>query len=495
VVPPDDAPFNLASALLDPHLAAHRGSRPAIRYQGATLSYADVAALAARAGNGLRAAGVRAGDRVALLLADSPAFVATFLGALRIGAIPVTLSTFLGSDEYAYLFADSGARTAIVDGSAASPIPLVGTPFDALVAGQPEVIPTHPTRAGDMAFFQYSSGTTGRPKGVVHLHRSGVQPAQLHGRHVSEIGPDDRVFSVPRLFFSFGLNNSLLVPLFHGACAVLEPARPDASRTLEAIERERPTLFYNVPTGYAAMLAAAEAGTPADLSSLRRCVSAGEALPAPIFERWKERFGLEILDGIGSTEIGHICISNVAGRVRPGTSGEVIPGYEARVLRDDGSEASIDEIGDLLVRGPSAAREYWRKPEATAHAFRDGWVFTGDRYTRDADGFFRYQGRSDDMLRVSGLWVSPLEVESVLLRHPAVRECAVVARARADGLERPVAFVVAADTPRPDLLVPELHALATAALSAYKRPAWIELVRDLPKTSTGKIQRFKLRGR
>jgi acyl-coenzyme A synthetase/AMP-(fatty) acid ligase len=275
---------------------------------------------------------------------------------------------------------------------------------------------------------------------------------------------------------------------------VLEAARPDAKHALDAIARERPTLLYNVPTGYAAILAAADAGAPADLSSVRRCVSAGEALPAPIFERWKRRFGLEVLDGMGSTEIGHICISNFAGRVRPGTSGQVIPGYEAKVVREGGDEAAADEIGDLLVRGPSTAREYWGKPDATAHAFRDGWVFSGDRYTKDADGFFRYQGRSDDMLRVSGMWVSPLEVESVLLRHGAVRECAVVARARADGIERPVAFVVAADGIERDALLPELRALAAGALPSYKRPEWIELVGELPKTSTGKIQRFKLRG-
>jgi benzoate-CoA ligase family protein len=490
----DDAPFNLAAALLDDHLAAGHGDRPAFRHQGATFTYADIAALAGRAGNGLRSRGTGAGDRVALVLADSPAFVASFLGALRIGAIPVTLSNLLRVDEYPYLFEDSGASVAIIDAATPQPLLIRGTTFDALISGQDERIETAPTRAGDMAFFQYSSGTTGRPKGVVHLHRNGVQPAQLHGRHVSEITPDDRVFSVPRLYFSFGLNNTLLVPLFHGASAVLEPARPDANRALDVISRLRPTLFYNVPTGYAAILAAAEAGAPADLSSIRRCVSAGEALPAPIFERWKERFGHEILDGIGSTEIGHICISNFPGRVRPGTSGTVIPGYEARVAREDGGDAAAGEIGDLLVRGPSTAREYWRKPEATAHAFRDGWVFSGDRYARDADGYFTYQGRSDDMLRVSGMWVSPLEVESALLRHPSVRECAVVSRSLDDGLARPMAYVVADPAAKPQDLGPELHALAKGSLAGYKRPHWIEFVSELPKTSTGKIQRFKLRG-
>jgi benzoate-CoA ligase family protein len=487
--------FNLAAQLLDPHIAAGRGGRPAFRQRGETLTYDDLVSLAARAGNGLRARGVTAGDRVALLLPDSPAFVASFLGALRIGAVPVTLSTYLGADDYAYLLEDSGARIEIVDPATPTKAEVAGTPFEDLVAGQASDIETHPTSEDDIAYFQYSSGTTGRPKGVVHTHRSGSQPAQLHGRWVSEVRPDDRVFSVPRLFFSFGLNNSLLVPLFHGACAILEPVRPDAQRTLEVIGSQRPTLFYNVPTGYAAILAAVEAGAPADLSSIRRCVSAGEALPAPIYERWRSAFGLEILDGIGSTEIGHICISNFPGRVRPGTSGTVIPGYDAKVLREDGAPTAVGEVGDLLVRGPSAARSYWHNDEATAHTFRDGWVFTGDRYLRDADGYFTHQGRSDDMLRVSGLWVSPLEVESVLLRHPLVRECAVVGRAFEDGLERPVAFVVADRSARPRDVAPQLHALAKEALSSYKRPHDIEFVSELPKTSTGKIQRFKLRGR
>ena len=486
--------FNLAAALIDPHLAGGRGSRPAFRVRGDTLSYDDVARLAARAANGLRAHGVRAGDRVALVLPDSPAFVATFLGALRIGAIPVTLSTYLARDEYSYLLEDSGARVTVTDPAIPTALHAASVVFDDLVASQPDVAETHPTQPEDPAFIQYSSGTTGRPKGVVHMHKNGVQPAKLHGRHVSGITDRDLVFSVPRQFFSFGLNNSLLVPLYYGACAILEAERPSPERALEILAVERPTLLYNVPTGYALMLAAAESGAPADLSSVRRCISAGEALPAPIFERWKARFGHEILDGIGSTEIGHICISNFPGRVRPGSSGQVIPGYEARVQREDGSDAALEEIGDLLVRGPSTAREYWRKPAETAHAFREGWVFTGDRYVRDADGYFTYQGRSDDMLRVSGMWVSPLEVESVMLRHPAVRECAVVARAREDGTLRPVAFVVARED-APATLEAELLALAEEALPSYKRPKWIERVSELPKTSTGKIQRFKLRGR
>jgi benzoate-CoA ligase len=304
---------------------------------------------------------------------------------------------------------------------------------------------------------------------------------------------DDRVLSVAKLFFSYGLGSSLLIPFRHGASSILLPARPEPRLVFDTIARERPTLLYSVPTSYAALLAVPESERP-DVSSLRRCISAGESLPAPLYERWRARFGLEILDGIGSTEIGYICISNFAGRVRPGTSGQVIPGYEARVQREDGEPAAVDEVGDLLVRGPSTAAFYWRRRDATKHSFRGEWVFTGDRYSVDADGYYTNHGRSDDLMRVSGHWVSPLEVESVLLRHAAVRECAVVARADGDGLVKPCAYVVCADgAVAAPALADELKALVKDALAPYKYPRWIEFVPELPKTSTGKIQRFKLR--
>ncbi|HYK98030.1 MAG TPA: benzoate-CoA ligase family protein [Candidatus Acidoferrales bacterium] len=506
--------FNLAAALLDPNLAAGRGGRPALRYEGDTLTYAELADLVARTGAGLRRLGVDIEQRVALLLPDAPQFVAAFLGAMRIGAVPVTLSTLLSVDDYAYLLDDCRASALVVHASVRSKIdPLrarlprlrhvvvTGAPpqggdiaFSDLWNAPASELPPVETTRDDLAFFQYSSGTTGRPKGVVHLHGSAHAPADLHGRLVAEITADDRILSLPKLFFSFGLNNSCVVPLRHGASAILLPDRPDPRLVLDTIARERPTLLYHVPTGYAAILAAVEAGVPADLSSVRRCISAGEALPAPIFERWKARFGLEILDGIGSTEIGYICISNTAGDVRPGTSGRVIPGYDAVVQREDGTPAKAGEVGVLLVRGPSTAAHYWRKRDATKHTFRGEWVFTGDRYTVDADGYFTYQGRSDDMIRVSGLWVSPLEVESALLRHPKVRECAVVARADGEGLIHPCAFVVATDGAGA-ALSSELLRFASDALSAYKRPKWIEFTDELPKTSTGKVQRYKLRAK
>jgi benzoate-CoA ligase len=505
-------PFNLSTVLLDEHLAAGRGGRPALHYEGAALSYRDVSELVARTGGALRSLGVEMEDRVALLLPDSPEFVATFLGAIRIGAVPVTLSIYLTSDDYAELLADCRARVLVAHASVmprVAPIrralpqlrhiviaggdhgPDAG--FDDLTRSQPSELAPEATTADDMAFWQYSSGTTGRPKAVVHLHGPAATPADLHGAHVVGMSADDRVLSVAKLFFSYGLCSSLLIPFRRGASSVLLPGRPEPRLVFETIARERPTILYAVPTTYAALLAVPESERP-DVSSLRRCISAGEALPAPLFERWRARFGLEILDGIGSTEIGYISISNFPGRARPGTSGQVIPGYDARVQRDDGEGAAVGEVGDLLVRGPSTAAFYWRRRAATKHTFRGEWVFTGDRYSVDADGYYTNQGRSDDLLRVSGHWVSPLEVESVLLRHPAVRECAVVARADRDGLVKPCAYVVCADgAAAAPALADDLKAFVKDALAPYKYPRWVEFIPELPKTSTGKIQRFKLR--
>jgi benzoate-CoA ligase family protein len=505
-------PFNLSAVLLDEHLAAGGGDRPAIRYEGATLTYRDVSRHVARVGNALRSLDVEMEDRVALLLPDSPEFVATFLGAIRIGAVPVTLSIYLTSEEYAELLADCRARVLVAHASVMPRVAPIrdGLPYlrhiviaggehgddrayDELTRAQPDELGPEATTVDDMAFWQYSSGTTGRPKAVVHLHGPAATPAELHGTHVVGMRADDRVLSVAKLFFSYGLGASLLIPFGHGASSILIPGRPEPRLVFETIARERPTLLYSVPTSYAALLAVPEA-EHRDVSSLRCCISAGESLPAPLFERWRDRFGLEILDGIGSTEIGYIAISNFPGHARPGTSGQVIPGYEARVQRADGEPAAVDEVGDLLVRGPSTAAFYWRRRAATQHTFRGEWVFTGDRYSIDADGYYTNHGRSDDLLRVSGHWVSPLEVESVLLRHAAVRECAVVARADGDGLIKPCAYVVCADgAAAAPALADELKAFVKDALASYKYPRWVEFIPELPKTSTGKIQRFKLR--
>jgi len=459
--------------------------------------------------------GLEPEQRVALILPDSPDFVALFLGAVKIGAVPVTLSTLLTGRDYAYLLADSRARVLVVDPKqlpliepirgelsclrhvvvTGDPVPRT-TSLDRLLEASSDELDPEPTTSDDMCFWQYSSGTTGAPKAVVHLHGNAIAPAELHGRHVAGITADDRVFSVAKLFFSYGLNNSLVIPLRYGATSILLAARPEPRAVFGTLTAERPTVFYGVPTAYAALLAAAEQGADADLSSVRACISAGEALPRPLFERWKARFGVEILDGIGSTEIGYIAISNRAGRVRPGTSGEVIPGYEAKIVDPDGAAVKLGEVGDLLVRGPSTAMCYWNNRDATKRTFRGEWVFTGDRYSVSADGYYTHSGRSDDLLKVGGIWVSPLEVESVLLEHAAVLECAVVGRADADGLIKPSAYVVLKeDAPRQDGLAEELSGLVKDRLAPYKYPRWIQFVPELPKTSTGKIQRFKLRGK
>jgi benzoate-CoA ligase family protein len=477
------------------------------------LSYADLVHAVNRAGNALRMLDLEPEQRVALILPDSIDFVATFLGAVKIGAVPVTLSTLLTAPDYAYVLADCRARALVVHadllrliepirtelphlrhvivaaGDAAAPLSLL-----TLMEASSDELEAEPTRPHDMCFWQYSSGTTGAPKAVVHLHRSAISPADLHGRHVAAITSADRVFSVAKLFFSYGLNNSLVIPLRHGATAVLLAGRPEPRAVFATIAAERPTVFYGVPTAYAALLSAAEGGAASDFSSVRACISAGEALPRPLFERWKARFGLEILDGIGSTEIGYIAISNVAGSVRPGTSGQVIPGYGAKVVDPAGASAKPGEVGDLMVRGPSTALGYWNRRDATKQTFRGDWIFTGDRYSVSEDGYYTHHGRSDDLLKVGGIWVSPLEVETALLEHPAVSECAVVGREDADGLVKPSAYVVLKNPAAPvNGLALDLRAFVKDRLAPYKYPRWIEFVPELPRTSTGKIQRFKLR--
>jgi benzoate-CoA ligase family protein len=417
--------------------------------------------------------GLEPGERVALVLRDSPRFIAAFLGAAKIGAIPVPLSTLARPEELAFMRRDCDAALTITE-----------TDAD-LFADRSGPIETAATSGDDMCFWQYSSGTTGAPKAVIHLHRRALFPAEAHGRHIARIGPGDRVYSTAKLFFSYGLNNSMVIPLSAGASVVLDPERFAPERAWRLIGEERPTVLYSVPTAYAALLAAAESGTRADVSSLRLCISAGEALPAPLAERWGRRFGLAILDGIGSTEIGYIAISNSDDDVTAGSSGRIVPGYQARVVDANGEDATE---GTLWIRGGSTAIGYHGRDDATAATFRDGWVVTGDRY-RVAGGRYFHLGRDDDMLRVGAQWVSPLEVESVLLSHPGVAECAVVGRADADGLLKVCAYVVL----RGDAPPHELDDICAERLARHKRPRWIEPVEELPKTATGKVQRFRLR--
>ncbi|MDE3193366.1 MAG: benzoate-CoA ligase family protein [Chloroflexota bacterium] len=505
---------NLTEACVDAHLAAGRADRPALRYAGRTISYGELADLVNGTAGMLRELGLAAEDRVALVLNDGPEFVATFLGAVRIGAVPVTFSTGLMPADVRFQLDNCGAKAVVasaehrpkvdeaVSGLAARPRLVVAggassaawRSYDEILRSAERVTKSAPTLEDDWCFWQYSSGTTGRPKAVVHTQRGAAYPREGHGRHVVGIGPDDRTFSVSKLFFSYGLGNSLLIPLQAGASVILEPGRPTPNVVFDLIARERPTLVYAVPTAYAAALAYEEEQSAADLSSVRMCVSAGEALPSPLFERWRSRFGLEILDGIGSTEIGYIAISNMPGHVRAGASGRVLPGYEARVVDAQGEPVAPGEVGDLWVRGGSTAAYYWRDGARTKRTFMGDWIVTGDKYVVDADGYFTHAGRSDDMLKVGGIWVSPLEVEACLIEHPAVLEVGVVGRADRDALVKPCAFVVLKDGRAPsDELAAELQTFVRTRLAPYKYPRWIEFRPELPKTSTGKIQRYRLR--
>jgi benzoate-CoA ligase len=512
--------FNAATHFVDRHVAEGRGDHVAIEYGDQQITYREVLERVNRVGSALQHdLGVRPGERVIVLTLDCPEFVYSFFGAIKIGAIPIPVNTLWKSADYAYVLADAGASAAIVGdtllpsllaiprgtlpalrhvvvvGEGASPAHGLHRFTDLLASGS-AVLEAEGTREDTPAFWLYSSGSTGLPKGCIHLHRHMMVCADRYARAILGITATDRCLSVAKLFFAYGLGNALYFPFSVGATAILSPDPPAAAKVFELIERHRPTLFFSVPTNYAMLLAHHRDGAEFDLSSVRCAVSAGEALPAALFQRFQERFGIQILDGIGSTEVLHIFISNREGAIRPGSSGQVVPGYEARLLDDGGEPVPAGEIGNLLIRGDSICSGYWNQPERTREVLDGCWIRTGDKYRQDEDGFYWYAGRSDDMLKVGGIWVSPVEVESALLEHHAVLECAVVGRFDQDGLVKPAAYVVAASSAAPSAdLGRELVEFVRGRLADYKRPRWIEFAADLPKTATGKIQRFKLRQR
>jgi benzoate-CoA ligase family protein len=506
--------FNVAEWLSDRHLRQGRGDRTAILCGDEAVTYAQLAERSSRVGNSLLRMGVRREERVMLLLLDGPAFAYSFLGAIKIGAVPIPANTLLKPQDYRYILNDSRAAVAIVTGSllgALEAIPRGDLPhlrelvvagaaapglptLEEMLGGDPELIPTATSR-DDAAFWLYSSGTTGFPKGAVHLQHDIVHTVELYARPILQIGERDRTFSVAKLFFAYGLGNALTFPLAVGGTTILWPGPPTAPNVYAAIERFKPTIFYSVPTNYGQLLAhRREDGPDFDLSSLRLAVSAGEALPKPLYERFLLRFGVEILDGIGSTEILHIFISNRPGRVRPGSSGQLVPGYQARLVDEAGRPVEDGEIGNLLIKGDSTCAFYWNQHQRTKDTIEGHWIRTGDKYSRDRDGYYWYAGRSDDMLKVGGIWVSPVEIENTLLEHPAVQEAGVVGREDQDGLLKPVAFVVlkTGSEPSPSL-AHELQEFVRSRIAEYKRPRWVEFVAELPKTATGKIQRYRLR--
>jgi benzoate-CoA ligase family protein len=510
VIPRD---LNATRWFVDRHVEEGRGGRLAIIHEGRRLSYGDVSGGANRLGNALRRLGVAMEQRVVLLLHDSPEFVWSFWGAIKIGAVPIPTNTLLKPHDFAYILRDSRAVVVIVSAPLAAAVEEVRPQlpclkhvvvaggaaagqlaYAELVAQESAELEAAPTTKDDVAFWLYTSGTTGTPKAAVHLHHDMLVCCEAFGRHVLEIGPEDRTFSVAKLFFAYGLGNALYFPFHVAASTVLQPTRPEPAKLFELIARERPTIFYAVPTAYAAMLQVPDAEGRYDLTSLRICSSAGEALPKALYERWLERFGIEILDGIGSTEMCHTFIANRRGRVRPGSSGTLVPGYDARLVDDEGRDVATGDIGNLLVKGDSACACYWNQHERTMQTMQGEWVRTGDKYTRDADGYFWYAGRTDDMIKASGMWVSPAEVEAALVGHPAVVEAGVVGAADKDELVKPLAFVVLArGHPAGPALERELQAFVKERLAPYKYPRWIVFVDELPKTATGKIQRFRLR--
>ncbi|MGA3042474.1 MAG: benzoate-CoA ligase family protein [Bryobacteraceae bacterium] len=478
--------FNIAEHFVDRHIAEGRGSQTAVVCEGRRYSYAEIGARANQAGNALRRAGVARGDRVLIVLPDSPEFVAAYFGAIKIGAVAVPTSTALRPADYAYLAEESQAKVVWAQ---------IG---DLPSENEPCELDCAPTSPGDPAFWLWTSGSTGPPKAAVHKHADWLACCEGYAQGVLGIRPEDVTFSSAKLFHAYGLGNGLMFPFYAGATTVLYSGRPQANAFLALAHACRPTLFFAVPTHYAAMLHETSRETDQagvyDLSSVRLGVSAAEPLPAEIVRRWRARFGFEVLDGIGSTEVLHIYISNRPGEVRPGSSGVPVPGYEVRITDESGRQLPAGETGDLWVRGRSNATHYWNRPQLTAERMRDGWFFSGDKYRVDADGYYWYAGRSDDMFRVSGEWVSPIEVESALIEHPAVLETAVVARLGGDGLPLTCAFVT---LKRPEdggeSLAEELRLFVQERLAGFKRPRRIEFLDELPKTATGKVQRYKLR--
>ena len=509
--------YNAACDLIDRHLPA-RAQRPAFIDERCTLTYGELATRVDKAAGALCGLGLKAEHRIVLALLDTVDFPVAFLGAIKAGIVPIPVNTLFPAADYAYILADSRAQAAIVSiellpklREAAAQAGWSGTfvvsdpdgtgeignalRFADLVATSPPLPAAFPSRRDDACFWLYSSGSTGRPKGTVHVQTSMMETAELFARDVLGFSERDVVFSAAKLFFAYGLGIALSFPLAAGATSLLYSGRVTPDVVCEMLVRRRPTIFCGVPTLFNACLlhpALPKAGHHA----LRLCTSAGEVLPEEIGRTWTERTGVEIIDGIGSTEMLHIFVSNRPGSVRYGTTGTPVPGYRARIIDEHGAEAAPGEVGELEVAGPTAAMFYWNNREKSRHTFAGEWTRTGDKFYLDADGNYVHCGRTDDMLKVGGIWVSPSEVESALIAHEQVLECAVIGCADESGLIKPKAFVVLMPGVAPGAALSDaLKDHVKARLAPYKYPRWIEFIDELPKTATGKIQRHVLRAR
>ena len=506
--------FNAAADLIERNLAAGRSGKLAFRDDRASLTYGELAERVDRWANALRSLGVEPEQRVLLILLDTVDFPVAFLGAIKAGVVPVPVNTLLTSEDYDFMLRDSRAKVLVVSAAlydkvagildrqpALKHVVVSGEEsrgrkrFADVLAPAPGKAAAAATTSDDICFWLYSSGSTGTPKGAVHLHSHLTLTAELYAKPILGIRESDVVYSAAKLFFAYGLGNALTFPMAVGASAILLAERPTPPAVSRVLREQKPTIFYGVPTLYAALLASSDLPKREELA-LRRCVSAGEALPEEIGKRWTERMGVEILDGIGSTEMLHIFLSNRPGEVRYGTTGKPVPGYQLRLVGDDGKPVAVGELGELQVSGLTSAICYWNQRERSRQTFLGPWTRSGDKYVQDADGYFTYGGRTDDMLKVGGIYVSPFEVEAALMTHEAVLEAAVIGDPDEQKLVKPRAFVVVKPGVRPDdALAEALQAHVKARLAPYKYPRWIEFIEELPKTATGKIQRFKLRAR